>query len=61
MKLLTIEDVIKLNIGKRTTIWKKVRDGHFPKPIKLGEASSSPVRWYQSDIEEYINNLGNNR
>ncbi|MDC3302117.1 AlpA family phage regulatory protein [Gammaproteobacteria bacterium] len=40
MKLLTIEDVMKLNLGKRTTLWKKVRDGKFPKPIKLGDASS---------------------
>lgn len=59
MKLLTIEDVMKLNIGKRTTLWKKVRDGKFPKPIKLGDASSSPIRWYESDIQDYIRNLGN--
>jgi len=57
MKLLTIDDVIKIGIGGRTTIWKKVRDGKFPKPIKLGEAPSSPIRWRSTDVEEYLNNL----
>lgn len=57
MKLLTINDIIKIGIGGRTTIWKKVRDGQFPKPIKLGDAPSSPVRWKEADIEEYLSKL----
>jgi len=57
MRLLTIEDVIKIGIGGRTTIWKKVKDGQFPKPIKLGSAPSSPIRWKEEDIEEYLRNL----
>ena len=61
MKLLTIEDVIELNLGKRTTLWKKVKTGEFPKPIKLGNSPSSPIRWKEEDILNYINNLGNNR
>ena len=61
MKLLTIEDVIELNLGKRTTLWKKVKTGEFPKPIKLGKSPSSPIRWKEEDIHNYINNLGDNR
>jgi len=61
MKLLTIEDVIELNLGKRTTLWKKVKTGEFPKPIKLGNSPSSPIRWKEEDILNYINNLGDNR
>ena len=61
MKLLTIEDVIELNLGKRTTLWKKVKTGEFPKPIKLGNSPSRPIRWKEEDIHNYINNLGDNR
>ena len=61
MKLLTIEDVMELNLGKRTTLWKKVKTGEFPKPIKLGNSPSSPIRWKEEDIHNYINNLGDNR
>ena len=35
MRLLKIEEIIEIGIGGRTTIWKKVRDGQFPKPINL--------------------------
>ena len=58
MKLMTIEEVIKIGIGGRTTIWKKVKNGEFPKPIKLGGAPSSPIRWRSTDIDEYLRNLG---
>lgn len=61
MKLLTIDDVIKLNLGKRTTLWKKVKTGEFPKPIKLGNSPSSPIRWQESDIQKYINKLKEQR
>ena len=57
-KLLTMEDVIEIGVGKRTTIWKKVKTGEFPKPIRLGNSHSSPLRWKRTDIDNYVNNLG---
>jgi len=59
MKLLTVEDVMAIGIGKRTTIWKKVKSGEFPKPVRLGNSPSSPIRWREDDINYYLNNLGN--
>jgi len=58
-KLLTVDDVLKIGIGKRTTIWKKVNEGTFPRPLRLGNKPNSPLRWKEEDIENYINGLGN--
>ena len=59
MKLLRLDDVVKIGLGGRTTIWKKVKNGEFPKPIKLGTSPQSPLRWRQEDIDNYLDNLPN--
>ena len=33
------------------TIWRKVKDGTFPKPIKLGERITA---WHMDDIEAWL-------
>lgn len=33
------------------TIYRKMRDGTFPKPIKVGARA---VRWHESEIEQWI-------
>lgn len=52
-------DVVNIGLGGRTTIWKKVKNGQFPKPIKLGTSPQSPLRWKEEDIHAYLTNLPN--
>jgi predicted DNA-binding transcriptional regulator AlpA len=33
------------------TIWRKVKDGSFPKPVKLGERITA---WHLDDIEAWL-------
>ena len=33
------------------TIWRKVKDGTFPKPVKLGERITA---WHMDDIEAWL-------
>ena len=40
----------KLPISK-ATLWRKVKNGTFPKPIKLSEKVTA---WQVSDIEEWL-------
>lgn len=35
-RLLSIREVCALTSISRTTLWHKVREGQFPKPISLG-------------------------
>lgn len=45
--LKDIEVAIRYNIS-RSTIWRWVKNGQFPQPIKIGEGST---RWCLGDLE----------
>lgn len=40
---------IQLNVS-RQTIWRWVREGNFPKPVKLGE---NCTRWTMADVQAW--------
>jgi len=49
--ILKIQDVVhKCNLSK-ATIYKKAKEGTFPKQIKLSERSSG---WLESEINDWI-------
>jgi len=49
-QLMTIAEVSsELRLGK-STVWRLVRAGALPKPIRIGGST----RWIQSEIEEFI-------
>lgn len=52
-----VEDLTKMGFGNRSTIWRKINKSEFPKPIKLGTSSTSPVWWCKEDINNYIYEL----
>ncbi len=54
MKVLRIKSVITMTGIPRSTIYSYMKDGKFPKPIKLGERS---VGWLEDDLLAWINNL----
>ena len=35
----------------RTTLWRWVRDGHFPKPFRIG---TQTIAWRRADIEQWL-------
>jgi prophage regulatory protein len=47
--LRDIEVAIRYDIS-RSTIWRWLKNGKFPRPVKLGAAST---RWRISDLEEW--------
>jgi len=53
-KLLTYKDLEHLGLGTQVTIWRKIKLGTFPKPIKLGNKANSPIRFRESDIRNWI-------
>ena len=54
-KLISAKEVLKLTGYKsRTTLWRRVRAGDFPKPIAL---SAHTTRWKKKEVDEWINNL----
>ena len=51
-RLLRLDEVISIIGMKRSWILQKVKDGKFPKPLRL---SPRAVAWRQSDVMEWIN------
>lgn len=53
-KLLTLKEVIPLVTMKRSWILQQVKDGNFPKPVRLGPRC---VRWRKREVLEWIKSL----
>lgn len=51
MKLIRIKDVMSRTGLGRSTIYKYVHLGLFPKPIRLGTRA---VAWVESEVEAWI-------
>jgi prophage regulatory protein len=46
---LTVKQVIARTGLSRSTIWRLVRKGDLPSPIKIGRS----VRWRESDLDKW--------
>ena len=51
-QFIRLPEVLKLTQMGRTTMWRLVRDGRFPKPTRIGPNS---VAWRESDYEAWAN------
>lgn len=51
--LIRLADVKRRTGLSRTTIYKKVGQGKFPKPTPISEGL---VAWYESDIDTWVAN-----
>ena len=49
--LLTRREVERRTGLSRSTLYRKMRDGSFPVPLKVSERA---VRWRESDIRAYV-------
>jgi prophage regulatory protein len=43
-------EIIQKRKISRTTLWRQVRDGKFPKPVQL---TSNTIGWFQSDLARH--------
>ncbi|ELS0762289.1 AlpA family transcriptional regulator [Vibrio vulnificus] len=51
MHLLNLKEVIYLTGLKRSSIYKFMDEGHFPKSVSIGGRS---VMWDESDIQDWL-------
>ena len=51
LRFLTERDVCDRTTLARATIWRKVKDGSFPSPVKI---SDNRVAWYEHEINEWM-------
>lgn len=51
MKLLKLKDVIAMTSLSKASIYRQLKEGTFPAPVRLGPRA---VSWILSEIEEWI-------
>lgn len=54
MKLISMREVKEMTGKSRSTIWRWIRDGKFPKPRQVG---TRDIGWLESEIEEWVQAL----
>lgn len=50
VQLLSAQDLVTLGYGSRSTIWRRVRAGNFPQPLRIGNLT----RWREDDVLEWL-------
>ena len=54
MRLIDYEDLKNKGIkASKTKIWRQVKSGQFPKPVKIGDRNA----WVESEIDTFIQGL----
>ena len=51
-RLLSLPEVVRLTGLSRSTLYRKVKEGDFPLPVKLGKRA---VGWRESEVIAWIN------
>ncbi|QEQ88720.1 AlpA family transcriptional regulator [Pseudomonas putida] len=53
-RLLRLPDVLRITGMGRNTVYTRIKEGTFPKQVKIGPKS---VAWRQSDINKWMASL----
>jgi len=53
MKFLKIEDVLKMTCLSRTGLYQRIREGNFPRQIKIGKRATV---WNEDLVINWMNN-----
>ena len=57
IRILRQAEVTEMTGLSRTTIWRRVRDGSFPQPVRLGPPGSRAVGWLHHEVQDWLNGL----
>ena len=53
-RILRIPEVVEITGLSRTTIWRRVKSGDFPVPVRLGSLATRSVGWRESQINDWL-------
>ena len=54
IEIIRIRDVCRMTGLSRTTLWRRVNSGQFPKPLRLGGPQARAVGWVRGAVEEWL-------
>lgn len=53
VRLIKIRSVEDITGFKKSSIYKRIQQGTFPRPVKIGRAS----RWASDEVDAWVNSL----
>ena len=53
-RILRTPEVVKITGLSKTTIWRRVKSGDFPAPVRLGSLATRSVGWRESHIKQWL-------
>ena len=54
--LLTISDVLSVTKMSKASVYRRVADGSFPQPVRVGPRS---IRFVEAEVEDWLTELAN--
>lgn len=58
VRLMSLKDVTARTTLSKTSVYELMKEGRFPKQVRLGSRS---VAWVESEVEAFITSAINNR
>ena len=56
-KLISKRELLDLIPKSYPWLWKEMRAGKIPKPVKLGDGPNAPNAWFLDEVSEYQKSL----
>lgn len=53
-RILRIEQVLEVTGLSRSSLYRRINDGTFPKPLRLGGDTSRAIGWLESEVTAWI-------
>ena len=53
-RIMRIPEVVEVTGLSKTTIWRRVKSGDFPAPVRLGSLATRSVGWYQAKVDGWL-------
>lgn len=53
MRLLRLPELLARGLGSRSTIYERMAEGAFPRPVKIGRLNG----WVEAEIDAYVEQL----
>ena len=54
VQILRTQAVLNATGISRTTLWRRVRSGDFPRPLRLGGPTTRAVGWRRAEVQRWL-------
>ena len=54
-RMMRMAEVVQVTGLSKTTLWRRVKAGDFPPPVRFGSLATRSVGWRESEIEGWLN------